>query len=220
MFGCCECSCLPAIRYYGVGQPQGQPLQTPYSLLSGVGGMLGASLFRIFLGGIHNYSQIHALDFSEGMLNYAHKKNVKYYASNVNIISEDVLKNQLPSNHFDVLVCSFGLKTFNNEQLHILAKEVKRILKPNGRFSFIEISQPANTLLNALYGFYIGNLIPILGKLLLGNPEQYKMLWTYTKKFKNAQKAQKIFEEKGLESNYQSYFFGCATGFTGIKSAG
>lgn len=54
--------------------------------------------------------------------------------------------------------------------------ETKRILKPGGQFSFIEVSKPNNKLLKLFYGFYLGKLIPILSRLFLGNPEEYKML--------------------------------------------
>jgi demethylmenaquinone methyltransferase/2-methoxy-6-polyprenyl-1,4-benzoquinol methylase len=68
-----------------------------------------------------------------------------------------------------------------------------------------------------LYGFYLGKIIPIFGRLLLGNPEEYKMLWKYTDKFENAKNATQIFENTGLKTEFISYFYGCATGFCGKK---
>jgi demethylmenaquinone methyltransferase/2-methoxy-6-polyprenyl-1,4-benzoquinol methylase len=40
----------------------------------------------------------------------------------------------------DVVVSSFGLKTFDREQQRRLAQTVARLLKPGGAYSFIEIS--------------------------------------------------------------------------------
>lgn len=162
-------------------------------------------------------AELHALDFSPGMLNYAAAKNRKQFAGKIHILEEDVLNNQLPANHFDLVVCSFGLKTFKPEQLKTLAQVVRRILKPGGQFSFIEISNPDNRLLSHLYGFYLGKVIPVFGFLLLGNPSEYRMLWEYTKAFDNAQVAAELFAAEQLEVNYQSYFYGCASGFTGKK---
>ena len=96
--------------------------------------------------------------------------------------------------------------------------ETKRILKSGGQFSFIEVSKPNNKLLKLLYGFYLGQIIPISGRLLLGNPEDYKMLWQYTDKFDNAKNATEIFAKTGLISKFNSYFYGCATGFYGTKT--
>lgn len=162
-------------------------------------------------------SNLTVLDFSDGMLKYAKQKSKLKFSNKINILQQDILNNQLPSNHYDFVTCAFGLKTFNAEQLQILASETKRILKKGGQFSFIEVSKPNNKILNKLYGFYLGKIIPIMGRLLLGNPEEYKMLWKYTNKFGNAKKASEIFSRTGLITNFNSYFYGCATGFYGTK---
>ena len=162
-------------------------------------------------------SKISALDFSEGMLKYAKNKNHKKFNNNVIILQQDILQNRLQTGHYDFVTCAFGLKTFNETQLKTLAKQTCRILKPTGEISFIEVSEPKNKILKFLYQFYLKNVIPILGKLFLGNPIEYKMLWEYTNKFKNAEKAMEIFRKEGFELNYNSYFYGCATGFSGLK---
>lgn len=162
-------------------------------------------------------SQLTALDFSEGMLRYAHQKNNKQYGGSVALVQQDILANSLPAQHFDYVICAFGLKTFNAGQLNSLAQEIERILKPQGQFSFIEISKPHGLILRTLYGFYLGKVIPLLGLLLLANPQEYKMLWTYTQQFGDARAAAAIFEAEGLEVTFTSYFGGCATGFYGRK---
>ncbi|MBL7842221.1 MAG: class I SAM-dependent methyltransferase [Cyclobacteriaceae bacterium] len=164
-------------------------------------------------------SDLIALDFSSEMLKYAMHKNRTKFNNQITLVQQDILRNDLPSNHFDFVTCAFGLKTFNDEQLNFLAKETNRILKVGGQFSFIEISKPTNRLLKALYGFYLGQVIPVLGKLLLGDPEEYRMLWKYTDKFENAKRAQGIFENTGLKTEFISYFYGCASGFYGSKGS-
>ncbi|HEX8461997.1 MAG TPA: class I SAM-dependent methyltransferase, partial [Segetibacter sp.] len=129
-----------------------------------------------------------ALDFSEEMLKCARQKSKMKFNNEVIVLQQDILQNELKSNNYDFVTCAFGLKTFSIEQLEILAQEVKRILKVGGQFSFIEVSKPPNKILKALYSFYLGKIIPILGKFFHGNPEEYKMLWRYTDKFENAKK--------------------------------
>lgn len=162
-------------------------------------------------------SNLTVLDFSDGMLKYAKRKSKTKFNNEVTVLQQDILKNELPSNHFDFVTCAFGLKTFNAKQMQTLALETKRILKQGGQFSFIEISKPNNKILKTLYGFYLGQIIPFLGRLLLGNPEEYKMLWQYTNKFDNAKTATKIFLQAGLITDFSSYFYGCATGLYGTK---
>jgi demethylmenaquinone methyltransferase/2-methoxy-6-polyprenyl-1,4-benzoquinol methylase len=162
-------------------------------------------------------SNLTVLDFSDGMLKYAKQKNKVKFKNEIEVLQQDILKNELASNHYDFVTCAFGLKTFNDEQLQVLAFETKRILKRDGQFSFIEVSKPNNKLLKALYSFYLGQIIPIFGRLLLGNPEEYKMLWQYTNKFNNARNATEIFSQTGLNTKFNSYFYGCATGVSGTK---
>jgi ubiquinone/menaquinone biosynthesis methyltransferase len=163
-------------------------------------------------------STVTALDFSNEMLKNAQKKNENRFNSEFNLVQQDVLVNELSSSQFDVVICAFGLKTFDNDQLRTLALETSRILKPGGQFSFIEVSKPENRILRSLYKFYLGKVIPIFGRLLLGNPAEYKMLWKYTDRFKNAKKASAIFTDAGLKAHYYSYFFSCASGFHGVKA--
>ena len=162
-------------------------------------------------------ANLSALDFSTEMLKKAKEKSEQYFDNNVLLLHQDILKNDLPSNYYDIVICSFGLKTFDNEQLKVLATETKRILKAGGQFSFIEVSKPTNKILKQLYGFYLRQVIPVLGKLLLGNPIEYKMLWRYTDNFDNAKRAEEIFNNQGLTTKSNSYFYGCSTGFSGQK---
>ncbi len=162
-------------------------------------------------------SNLTALDFSTEMLKKAKKKNKQHYNNSVILLQQNVLQSELPSNYYDIVICSFGLKAFDDQQLEVLAEETKRILKTGGKFSFIEISKPENNFLNNLYKFYLQQIIPILGWLLLGNPTEYKMLWLYTDKFENSKRASEIFKSRGLDTKYNSFFYGCSTGFSGQK---
>lgn len=158
-----------------------------------------------------------ALDFSEGMLKPAKQKNEKDFGSTIQILQQDLLNNSLPANHYDVVLSAFGLKTFNEEQLSVLAKEIKRILKPGGRFSFIEVSSPQNAFLRAMYKLHLKHVIPVCGWMFLGNPSEYRMLWRYTEKFRNAERTVQLFRDAGLQTEPANYFYGCATGVTGMK---
>lgn len=163
-------------------------------------------------------SQFSSLDFSEQMIEKSKEKSQKVFKGNLNLICEDILKSNLPSDYYDVVSCAYGLKTFNIEQLEILAKEIKRILKTGGKFSFVEVSKPDNTILYFFYKLYLGCIIPLLGKLFLGDSNDYKMLWIYTEKFQNCKSVEEIFERNGLKVVYEKYFFGCASGISGIKT--
>ncbi|MBA9078237.1 demethylmenaquinone methyltransferase/2-methoxy-6-polyprenyl-1,4-benzoquinol methylase [Rufibacter quisquiliarum] len=162
-------------------------------------------------------AQVEALDFSEGMLQCAARKNRRTFANRVQLIKADALRSPLPSMSYDVVTCAFGLKTLSREQLLCLARETKRLLKPGGHFAFVEISEPAPGWLQALYLFYLKHLIPLIGYCFAQDYHHYQMLSYYTHAFRNAEEAAEIFKAEGLAVTYQQLFKGCATGFYGTK---
>ncbi|MEZ4740571.1 MAG: class I SAM-dependent methyltransferase [Flavobacteriales bacterium] len=197
-------------QFLGSFKPTDRPVEV-IDLLTGMGETWSATNARFPNA---NFS---ALDFSEGMLKYAKRKSQDRYQGRVKVLKQDVLQNDLPSERYDLVTCAFGLKTFDPAQLQVLAMEVKRILKPGGEFAFIEVSKPEGRILSMCYGFYLGRVIPLLGRLFLGDPDEYRMLWRYTNRFGNAKQAAEIFETAGLSTRFISYFSGCATGFSGRK---
>lgn len=162
-------------------------------------------------------AELSTLDYSEGMLKHAKAKSDKDFSGKVLIHHQDLLNNTLSESHYDVVLSAFGLKTFNPEQVNKLVAEVKRILKPGGQFSLIEVSAPTNPLLYALYKLHLKHIVPVCGRIFLGNPEEYRMLWKYTERFGNSRRSAEIFAEAGLKTQYVSYFGGCATGIVGKK---
>jgi len=162
-------------------------------------------------------SKLIGLDFSTEMINRAEKNKRKFEKSTIEILKENVFENSIANETADFVISGFGLKTFNDEQLGKLASEIDRILKPNGKFSLIDVSIPNSKLLNPFYMFYLKNIIPILGKLFLGSPETYKMLGIYTEEFVNSKNVHRIFNRPEFEIEYVEYFYGCASGIKGRK---
>lgn len=162
-------------------------------------------------------AQLIALDVSGEMIKHAKTRALKFKNRKIKILKQDVFKNSIAPNSADCIISGFGLKTFSHEQLQSLAKEVHKMLKPGGQFSFIDISVPKNPVLRGIFMFYLKRIIPLLGRLFLGNPSVYRMLGTYTERFQNAEKTLQIFQEQGFSVKYTKYFYGCATGIQGNK---
>lgn len=162
-------------------------------------------------------AKIIGLDFSDKMLAQAKNNSTKFPKRNIQLLNENVFKNSIRESSADTVISSFGLKTFNEEQLEKLAIEINRILKSGGNFSLIDVSVPKNKILKLFYLFYLKFIIPILGKLFLGNIATYKMLGKYTTKFRNARNVEQIFKNQNFEVEYVEYFYGCASGIKGTK---
>ncbi|WP_233903071.1 class I SAM-dependent methyltransferase [Stieleria maiorica] len=185
---------------------------TVVDLMTGMGELCPAIAKRIGPRG-----KIVAVDNSPVMCGKARQNHDGRLGCDLDVREEDALGSQIPDASVDVVVSSFGLKTFSHEQTVALAHEVHRILKPGGSFSFIEISVPPARWLRVPYLFYLHTLIPIIGRVLMGNPDNYRMLGVYTVAFGDCQSAISAFQQAGLDPSRRSYFFGCATGLVGRK---
>jgi ubiquinone/menaquinone biosynthesis methyltransferase len=193
-----------------VDQVQLRPGDVVADLMTGMGECWKPILKRIGPSG-----QLLALDFSEGMLRFARQKMRKYPQRQIIILKEDLFHNSIADHSVDAAISGFGMKTFSPQQLHRFAAEVARILKPNGHFCLMDISVPQRSWLRWPYMFYLKRIIPFLGRVFLGNPENYRMLGIYNEHFVNAKKVAEIFAQHGLEVRYVEYFYGCASGIVG-----
>jgi len=95
---------------------------------------------------------------------------------------------------------------------------IKRVLKPGGVFSLIEASDPTQWNLRGLYRFYMDGVLPLIERLFLRGAQDFAMIGTYTKNFQNAAYFADCLRKEGLEVDYRTYFFGCATGVSGRKT--
>jgi demethylmenaquinone methyltransferase/2-methoxy-6-polyprenyl-1,4-benzoquinol methylase len=73
----------------------------------------------------------------------------------------DALQTALPSATFDIITCAFGLRNIPDRLAAL--REMKRLLKPNGR---IGISLPPNSFLRKCYWMYLRYGMPAAGLLL------------------------------------------------------
>lgn len=185
-----------------------------YDFMCGMGESWGAIVKSIGDGG-----RVVALDFSEGMLRHARKRQAGMRGTEVALSRQNVLANELADASADAVICGFGIKTLSDPDKDLLAREIKRVLKPGGTFSLIEVSVPGRWFFRPLYMFYLKNVIPIIGRILLGNPRNYRMLGIYAERFGDCSGMRDILADNGLEVAYHDYFFGCATGVSGRKSA-
>lgn len=161
-------------------------------------------------------AEIVSVDFSEVMIARQARRRAKS-SGTVDVRKENALRTTLPDESVDCVVAAFGLKTFAPESISRLAIEIARILKPNGRFSLLEISDARGWVFGRLFRWYIRSAIPQIGRLCLGDIECYRMLGVYTEAFGSCERVVHSFREAGLDATVQRHFFGCATSIIGSK---
>lgn len=159
-----------------------------------------------------------SIDFSPVMSQRQRARKQKH-GIGVEVRCENALETSLDDNSIDCVVSAFGLKTFTRAGLARFALEVRRILKPGGRFSLLEISTAEGWFLSPLYRWYMNSIVPLIGKLCLADIDCYRMLGVYTASFGSCHRAAPAFAAAGLQVSVRPHFFGCATSLVGVKPA-
>ncbi len=157
-----------------------------------------------------------SIDFSRFMNERQHARN-RTRGGVVDVRCENALECSLADGSVDCVVGAFGLKTLSQVQMARFAAEIRRVLKPGGRFSLLEISTAEGWWLAGLFRWYLRAIIPLLGRTCLGDIECYRMLGIYTEEFGSCERARPAFAEAGLETVMLRHFFGCATSLVGNK---
>jgi demethylmenaquinone methyltransferase / 2-methoxy-6-polyprenyl-1,4-benzoquinol methylase len=163
-------------------------------------------------------ARIASIDFSVGMIQRQMARRERTIGS-IQVLCENALQTSIADSSVDAVVCAFGLKTLSSEQTGRFAAELHRILRPGGRFSLLEISDPVGWFGAPLFRFYVGSIIPLIGRACLGDIECYRMLGVYTRAFGSCENVVSHFTRAGLAAHVLRHFFGCATSICGEKPA-
>ena len=95
-------------------------------------------------------------DFSLGMLAKA--------TTDVPLVQADVLRLPLADRSVDGATCGFALR--NVVDLNAFFAEIARVVRPGGRISLLEASQPDGPLMRAGHAVYFRRMVPMIGGLL------------------------------------------------------
>ena len=95
-------------------------------------------------------------DFSLGMLSKA--------TTGVPLVQADVLRLPLAARSVDGATCGFALR--NVVDLDAFFAEIARVVRPGGRISLLEASQPDGPLMRAGHAVYFRRMVPMIGGLL------------------------------------------------------
>ena len=137
------------------------------------------------------------------------------HLQNINWIIGNAEKLPVKDNLFDFYTISFGLR--NTKNLSLALNEAYRVLKPGGRFLCLEFSKIQNTNLNFIYKNY-SRLIPIIGKLIVGEKEPYEYLVKSIENFVNQEELINLMEKNNFKNcNYRNLSGGIVSIHSGWK---
>ena len=168
---------------------------------------------KLFLKYANKDSQITCVDPNKGMIKKGKEKLNEF--RNLKWIIAPAEKLPVAENSFDFYTISFGLR--NTKNLDKALTEAYRVLKPGGRYLCLEFSKIQNPGLDLFYKNY-SKLIPLIGKLIVGEKEPYEYLIKSIKNFINQDELIDLMKKNGFdECTYRNLSGGIVSIHSGWK---
>jgi demethylmenaquinone methyltransferase/2-methoxy-6-polyprenyl-1,4-benzoquinol methylase len=114
------------------------------------------------------------LDITERMLLIADRKRRERNARNVVFHRADIMRMPFADESFDCITCGYALR--NVPDVAGALEEVKRVLKPGGRFLSLDFAHPGNRVYRWAYMRYLTAVGSTLGLALHGDPDTYRYI--------------------------------------------
>ncbi|MEW6211503.1 MAG: ubiquinone/menaquinone biosynthesis methyltransferase [Acidobacteriota bacterium] len=114
------------------------------------------------------------LDITHRMLVIAERKRSHRNAANVAFHRADIMSMPFEDESFDCVTCGYALR--NVPDVAVALEEIKRILKPGGRFLSLDFAHPGNKIYRWLYLRYLVAVGSTLGLVLHGDPDTYRYI--------------------------------------------
>ncbi|MBF0501296.1 MAG: class I SAM-dependent methyltransferase [Candidatus Riflebacteria bacterium] len=107
-----------------------------------------------------------------------------------------------PDDCFDLVTIAFATRNLhtNREKLLHCFGEVKRVLKPGGRFMNLETSQPSSSLVRKLFHGFIGMTVHFLGMAVSGSSSPYQYLASSIQTFYPPAELSNLLVEAGFKN--------------------
>lgn len=146
-----------------------KPIEAALDACCGTGDMAFA------LARTRKVKTITACDVSSPMLDLARSKQARLPENTpIEWLLCPAENTGLPDASFDLITCAFGMR--NVDHVEQTLKEMHRLLKPGGKVCILEFFLPQNKLLRNGYLFYLGRIMPIAAKRIVGNSAPWHYL--------------------------------------------
>lgn len=154
------------------------------------------------------------IDFCKEMLDIAKKK---INNQNISFILSDAKALNFPDNTFDVVTVAFGMRNISDTIPAL--KEIRRVLKPRGRFFCLELTRPKSWWFLPVYKGYVFKVMPFVAKIITKTATPYKYLPRSIDAFYRPLEFKHIIEGCGFSDvTLYSMTLGVATLFGAVKS--
>lgn len=165
----------------------------------------------------HGVDEVVGVDIAENMLEIGRGKvDERGLGESVVLRTGDAEKLPFSDRQFDAATVAFGVRNF--EDLDRGLAEIHRVLKPGGRLIVLEFSRPSAFPIKQLYGFYGRYVLPVIGRLISGDPSAYTYLPESIAVFPQGEEFLQRMEQVGLVDTAQLRLtFGIASIYEGVR---
>ncbi|SMB98122.1 demethylmenaquinone methyltransferase / 2-methoxy-6-polyprenyl-1,4-benzoquinol methylase [Thermanaeromonas toyohensis ToBE] len=166
---------------------------------------------------VYPHGKVVGLDFCPEMLEVA-KVNLARspYGRIIELVEGNAVALPFEDNTFDCATIAFALR--NVPDIEKTLREMQRVVRPGGRVISLELAKPSGRFFKQLYYLYFNYLVPLIGRLAVGDKDPYSYLPRSLKDFPHQEEILKLFTRIGLKQvNYRELTGGIVAIHVGVK---
>src|SRR6516162_1638757 len=147
--------------------------ERPFAVLDVAGGTGDVAIRIAEAGGAG--TRVRVCDINEEMLGVGRQRAAqRRLDGRVTFAAGNAESLPFPDRSYDACTIAFGIR--NVQRIDVALAEFHRVLRPGSRFLCLEFSTVDVPGLDALYDFYSFNVIPALGRVVVGDARAYRYL--------------------------------------------
>ena len=159
----------------------------------------GTGDLSLALAAMFPSSEVTGLDFTEAMLARARAKAARRESLGFpapRFVQGDLLALPFADDEFAAVTVGWGVRNVPDVQLAF--EEMRRVTRPGGRVVCLESTQPPPGVGGRFHRVWMGRIVPLLGRLVTGDPDAYAYLPASVEAFPRAEELAAIMSGTGL----------------------
>lgn len=182
--------------------------------IAGGTGDLAAKFSRI----VGDQGRVVLADINDSMLRVGRDKLIDTgHQGNIEFVQADAQDLPFPDDSFDCVTIAFGLRNVTDKDRAL--RSMLRVLKPGGRLLVLEFSKPESELLGKAYDGYSFRVLPMMGRLVVGDSDSYQYLAESIRMHPDQETLKQMMEDAGFARvEYHNMTGGIVALHRGIKA--